>query len=300
MSASTPPTIDPGVNSGSIQAGTGATPPVATVASYPTTPGRFPREAMVCARRQIIKMFRLPELMAFNLLQPLLFILLFAYVFAGAIGGGAEGRDDYREFMMAGFFAQCILFATVSSSATNIAQDMHKGMMDRFRSLPMTRGAVLTGRTIADFVQNVMMLLMMIVMALIVGWRIHEGFLKALAGFGVILFLAYSFSWVGAAIGTMVRTPEAAAGVVVILFPLTMLSNALVPPSTLPRVLQHVVNWNPYSATVQSARELFGNEAPASDSWPMQNATLASLGWSVLIILVFRTIAVRRYRGVSR
>lgn len=270
------------------------------VASYPTTPGRFFRESVVCARRQIIKMFRLPELVLFNLLQPILFILLFAYVFAGAMGGGAGGREAYREFMMAGFFSQCIIFATVSSSATSIAQDMSKGMVDRFRSLPMTRGAVLTGRTIADFAQNLLILAMMIIMALLVGWRIHEGLLKALAGFALMLFLAYSFSWVGAAIATMVRTPEAAGGTIVILFPVTMLSNAFVPTGTMPRILQHVVNWNPYSATVEAARQMFGNPSAPSDSWPMENAVLASILWSVLIILIFRTIAVRKYKAVAR
>ncbi|AXK37337.1 ABC transporter permease [Streptomyces armeniacus] len=279
---------------------TNAGTPVVSASPYPTNPGQTGRESLVCARRNIIKMFRVPEQLMFNLVQPLLFILLFAYVFGGAIGSGAGGRDQYREYMMAGFFAQSILFVTVISASTNIAQDMTKGMVDRFRSLPMSRGAVLTGRTVADFVQNLLMLVVMITIGLLVGWRIHEGLLKAVGGFALLLFLAYAFSWVGAAIGMSVRTPEAASGVIIIMFPLTMMSNAFVPTHTLPRALQHVVNWNPFSATVQAAREMFGNPYVPSESWPMENATWASMGWSVVLILVFRTIAVSKYKKAAK
>jgi ABC transporter DrrB family efflux protein len=210
--------------------------------------------------------------------------------------------DAYREFLMAGIFAQTVTFATAGAGA-GIAEDMHKGLIDRFRSLPMARGAVLTGRTLADLVQTALTLVVLAVVAVIVGWRAHEGVLKALAGFGLLLLLGYAFTWIGALIGLSVRTPEAAtSGGLIWLFPLTFVSIAFVPAENMPSFLQPVAEWNPLSATVLATRELFGNLPPGyptPDAWPMQNPALASLLWSVLIIAVFRTLAVRKYRSAA-
>ncbi|MEU2617170.1 ABC transporter permease [Streptomyces sp. NPDC007157] len=261
------------------------------------------RDSMVVAKRNLIRMSRIPEMLIFGLIQPIMFVVLFTYVFGGSIQvGSSTSTQAYREFLMAGIFAQTVTFATAGAGA-GIADDMHKGLIDRFRSLPMARGAVLTGRTIADLVQTALTLVVLAVVALIVGWRTHENLGKVLAGFGLLLLLGYAFSWIGALIGLSVRTPEAAtSGGLIWLFPLTFISNAFVDASHLPTFLRHIAEWNPFSATVQASRELFGNLPPgfnASDAWPMQHPVLASLLWSVAIILAFRTLAVRKYRRAA-
>nr|WP_040910711.1 ABC transporter permease [Wenjunlia vitaminophila] len=265
---------------------------------------RSVRDSLVVARRNLVRMLRIPEVVIFGIIQPVMFVLLFAYVFGGAIsipGAAAADRSAYREFMMAGVFAQTVTFATAGASA-GIADDMHKGLIDRFRALPMARGAVLTGRTLADLVQSAVTVLVLMGCALVVGWRIHEGLPKALAAFGLLLLLGYGFSWIGALIGLSVRTPEAATSAgLVWLFPLTFMSNAFVPTNNMPTVVRHIADWNPFSTTVQASRELFGNQFQpvASDAWPMQHPVLASLLWSLLITVVFRTLAVRKYRSAT-
>jgi ABC-2 type transport system permease protein len=260
-------------------------------------------DSLVVAKRNLIRMLRIPEMVIFGMIQPVMFVLLFAYVFGGAIGipGAAGDKTAYREFMMAGIFAQTVTFATAGAGA-GIADDMHKGLIDRFRSLPMARGAVLTGRTLADLVQTALTMVVMVVCAIIVGWRIHDGFPKAVLGFALLLLLGYAFSWIGALIGLSVRSPEAAtSGGLIWLFPLTFLSNAFVPTESLPAFLRHVADWNPFTATVQACRELFGNQpAPLhSGAWPMQHPEWASLLWSLVIIVVFRTLSVRKYRSAA-
>ncbi|MER7397988.1 ABC transporter permease [Streptomyces sp. NPDC000151] len=268
--------------------------------------GQSVRDSLVVARRNLIRMLRIPEMVIFGLVQPIMFVVLFSYVFGGAIQlPGQQGPIDpeqYRAFLMAGIFAQTVTFATAGAGA-GIADDMHKGLIDRFRSLPMARGAVLTGRTLADLVQTALTLVVLAAVALIIGWRTHENLGKVLAGFGLLLLLGYAFSWIGALIGLSVRTPEAAtSGGLIWLFPLTFVSNAFVPSDSMPAFLRHIAEWNPFSATVQAARDLFGNLPagyPVPDAWPMQHPILASVLWSVVIIAVFRTLAVRKYRSAT-
>ncbi|MEU7313398.1 ABC transporter permease [Streptomyces sp. NPDC007083] len=261
-------------------------------------------DSLVMAKRNLIRMVRIPEVVIFGLIQPIMFVVLFSYVFGGSIKVPGAGTDAgaYREFLMAGIFAQTVTFATAGASA-GIAEDMHKGLVDRFRSLPMTRGAVLTGRTLADLVQTALTLVVLAVVAALVGWAPHDGILDALAGFGLLLLLGYAFTWIGALIGLSVRTPEAAtSGGLIWLFPLTFISVAFVPSQNMPAFLQHVAEWNPFSATVVACRELFGNLPagyPVPDAWPMQHPAAASVLWSVAIIAVFRTLAVRKYRSAT-
>lgn len=260
-------------------------------------------DSIVVTKRNLIRMTRIPEMVIFGMIQPVMFVVLFSYVFGGAIPvPGEQGSDPtiYREYLMAGIFAQTVTFATAGAGA-GIADDMHKGLIDRFRALPMSRGAVLTGRTLADLAQTALTMLVLVICAVIVGWRIHEGLPKALAAIGLLLLLGYAFSWIGALIGLSVRTPEAAtSGGLIWLFPLTFISNAFVPVAGMPTFLQHVAEWNPFSATVQAARELFGNPTGiVSDAWPMEHPVLASLAWSIVIIAVFRTLSVRKYRSAA-
>ncbi|CAL9515502.1 ABC transporter permease [Streptomyces sp. enrichment culture] len=258
-------------------------------------------DSLVVARRNLIRMSRIPEMVIFGLIQPIMFVVLFSYVFGGSMNiGGSTDPSVYRNFLMAGIFAQTVTFATAGAGA-GIADDMHKGLIDRFRSLPMARGAVLTGRTLADLVQTALTVVVLVVVALLVGWRASEGLPKALAAFALLLLLGYAFSWIGALIGLSVRTPEAAtSGGLIWLFPVTFISNAFVDSERMTPWLRHVAEWNPFSATVQACRELFGNPGVTqSDAWPMQNPVLASVLWSLLIIVVFRTLAVRKYRSAT-
>ncbi|WP_326720964.1 MULTISPECIES: ABC transporter permease [unclassified Streptomyces] len=272
----------------------------------PTNPvGQSIRDSLVIAKRNLIRMSRIPEMVIFGLIQPIMFVVLFSYVFGGSMQiGGSTSSTDYRNFLMAGIFAQTVTFATAGAGA-GIADDMHKGLIDRFRSLPMARGAVLTGRTLADLVQTALTLMVLALVALLVGWRVgsdgdtNAG--KVLGAFGLLLLSGYAFTWIGALIGLSVRTPEAAtSGGLIWLFPVTFISNAFVDSSNMTPWLRHIADWNPFSATVQASRELFANPGVSkSDAWPMQHSVWASLIYSVLIILIFRTLAVRKYRSAT-
>ncbi|GGU82512.1 transport permease protein [Streptomyces filipinensis] len=263
------------------------------------------RDSMVVAKRNLIRMSRIPEMIIYGLIQPIMFVVLFTYVFGGSMQiGGSASPVDYTNFLMAGIFAQTVTFATASSGA-GIADDMHKGLIDRFRSLPMARGAVLTGRTLADLVQTAVTLVVLAVVALLVGWRVgsngdtNAG--KVLAAFGLLLLLGYAFTWIGALIGMSVRTPEAATSSGLIwLFPVTFISNAFVDPGHMTPWLRHIAEWNPFSATAQACRVFFANPGRStSHAWPMEHPVWASLIYSILIIAVFRTLAVRKYRSAS-
>ncbi|MET7440882.1 ABC transporter permease [Streptomyces sp. NPDC004082] len=263
------------------------------------------RDSLVIAKRNLIRMSRIPEMVIFGLIQPVMFVVLFSYVFGGSMQiGGSTSATDYRNFLMAGIFAQTVTFATAGAGA-GIADDMHKGLIDRFRSLPMARGAVLTGRTLADLVQTALTLLVLAVVALLVGWRVGSdgdtNAAKVLGAFGLLLLSGYAFTWIGALIGLSVRTPEAAtSGGLIWLFPVTFISNAFVDSSNMTPWLRHIAEWNPFSATVQACRVLFANPGQSqSDAWPMQHSVWASVIYSVLIILIFRTLAVRKYRSAT-
>jgi ABC transporter DrrB family efflux protein len=282
-----------------------------TVATDTSTPTLAPRargglvqsvhDSLVVAKRNLRRMLRIPEVVIFGMVQPIMFVVLFSYVFGGSVNvGNTASASAYREFLMAGIFAQTVTFATAGAGA-GIADDMHKGLIDRFRSLPMSRGAVLTGRTLADLVQTALTLVILAIVGLLVGWRVHNGIPKMFAAFALLLLLGYAFSWIGALIGLSVRTPEAAtSGGLIWLFPVTFVSNAFVNPENMTPWLRHVAEWNPFSAIVQAARKLFGNPgAVHSSAWPMEHPVYASLIWSVLIIAVFRTLAVRKYRSAT-
>ncbi|MGW1956678.1 ABC transporter permease [Streptomyces sp. NPDC001920] len=259
-------------------------------------------DSLVIARRNLIRMTRIPEMILFGVIQPVMFVVLFTYVFGGSMKiGNTTDPNVYKNFLMAGIFAQTVTFATAGAGA-GIADDMHKGLIDRFRSLPMARGAVLTGRTVADLMQTAITLLILAIVALIVGWRPGSAeptnLGKILGAFGLLLLLGYAFTWIGALIGLSVRTPEAAtSGGLIWLFPVTFISIAFVDSSQMTPWLRHVADWNPFSATVQACRQLFGDPGLSqSSAWPMQHPVWASLIYSIVIVAIFRTLAVRKYR----
>jgi ABC transporter DrrB family efflux protein len=265
--------------------------------SRPTGVVRALTDGWVVARRNVIKIKRVPEVLVFVLVSPIMFVLLFAFVFGGAIDTG--GDVGYREFLIAGIFAQTVVFGATFTGA-GLAEDMQKGIIDRFRSLPMSHAAVLVGRTTSDVIYNVLSLVIMALTGLLVGWRIREGFLDALLGFLLLLLFAYAVSWVMAWVGLMVPSVEVINNAsFIVIMPLTFVSNAFVPLESFDGVLRTLVEWNPVSALTQASRELFGNvdpRVPAPDAWPMQHPELYTLIWVVLILVVFVPLSVRQFR----
>ena len=257
-------------------------------------------DAATIAKRNVIKIKRVPEVLVFVLLSPIMFVLLFAYVFGDSI---AIPGGSYREFLIAGIFAQTVVFGSIFTGA-GLAEDIQKGIMNRFRSLPMSRSALLVGRTISDVVYNVASLAIMALTGLVVGWTIDTGVLPAVGGFALLLLFAYAFSWVMAFVGLIVPSVEVINNAsFMVTMPLTFVANTFVPAENLPPVLRTFALWNPVSAVTQATRELFGNIPPGTpdpDVWPLQHPVLYTLIWAAVIIAVFAPLAVHRYRTMQR
>ena len=259
-------------------------------------------DSLVVMWRNLKRIPRIPELAIFAILQSIMFVLLFAFVFGGAIAlPGYPDPNAFREYLMPGIFAQTIVFAA-ATTAIGMADDLNKGIIDRFRSLPMARSAVLTGRTFADVVYNGGILIVLMLSGLVVGWTIRTGVPALFAGVGLLLLFAFAMSWLGVWLGLSVPTVEVAQQVgFTVLFPITFISNVFVATSTLPSWLQPVAEWNPTSTLTASLRQLWGNPNPIiSDSFPSQHPILVTLVWVVVIVAVFGTLGVRRYRSMSR
>jgi ABC-2 type transport system permease protein len=256
-------------------------------------------DAVTIMRRNLTQIRRQPEKLSDVTIQPIMFVVLFAYVFGGAIA--LPGGVDYNSFLMAGIFVQSIGALYISTSI-GMADDMAKGIMDRFRSLPISRAAVLLGRTGSDLLQATLGAVVLACSGLVIGWRLEDGLLRGLAGFALVLAFGYAMSWVGVLIGLSVRSVEGAQAIGFIgFFPLTFLSNAFVPTATMPRVLQVIAEWNPISAVTAACRMLFGNDVPElrQGAWPLQHPVEAALIWTVLILAVFMPAAIWKYRQVS-
>ncbi|WP_375423587.1 ABC transporter permease [uncultured Friedmanniella sp.] len=256
-------------------------------------------DGLVVAQRNLIKIRRVPELLVFTTLSPIMFVLLFAYVFGGAISGGDP--QQYREFLIAGIFAQTVIFGATTTGA-GLADDVQKGIIDRFRSLPMSRTAVLTGRTLSDVVNNVIVLVVMSLTGLVVGWRIRSSFLDALAGYLVLLVFAYAISWVMAFVGLLVPSVEVVnQASFIVIFPLTFIANTFVPLDSLPGPLKVFAQWNPVSAITTAARELFGNNALSTPAtvWPLEHPVAYTILWSVVILLVFIPLTTWQFRRAA-
>jgi ABC-2 type transport system permease protein len=257
-------------------------------------------DVAVLAKRSLARIAREPETLMDVTIQPILFVLLFAFVFGGAIP--LPGGGNYHEYLIGGMLAMG-LAATAPGTAVALVTDMSSGLIDRFRSLPTSRSAVLAGRTIADLVTQVIGTVVVAVVGLAIGWRIHSSVAAAAAAFGLALLFGYAFTWLGACLGMVLRSPEAAQQLGFVLFlPLTFVSNAFVPTQGMPGWLQPIAEWNPMSALAAAARSLFGNPNPAASvqAWPMQHPELAVLGWSAVLLAVFAPLAVHLYRCKAR
>jgi ABC-2 type transport system permease protein len=251
------------------------------------------------ARRNLIKIKRVPDLLVFSTMSPIMFILLFAYVFGSAI---PIPGISYREFLMPGIFAQTVIFGATITGA-GMADDMQKGIIDRFRSLPMAQSAVLVGRTGSDLINNVLVIVIMSLTGLLVGWRIHTSFGEAAVGFLLLLAFAYAMSWVMAWVGLMVPSPEVVNNAsFMVIFPLTFVANTFVPTNKFPHVLRVIADWNPVSAVTQAARQLFGNttdKLPTPHAWSLQHPILYTLIWIAILLAIFVPVSSARYKKAA-
>jgi ABC-2 type transport system permease protein len=256
-------------------------------------------DGAVVAKRNLIKIKRVPEILIWTTMSPIMFVLLFAYVFGSNI---QIPGVPYREYLMGGIFVQTVIFGSTYTGA-GLAEDMTKGIIDRFRSLPMSRSAVLVGRTGSDILYNSTSITLMSLTGLVVGWRIRAGVIEAIGGFLLLLLFAYAFSWIMAYVGLKVSSVEVVNNAsFMFIMPLTFVSNAFVDSERLPGPLQAFAEWNPVSAVAQAVREAFGNAGSVQpDSWPLENPMLYSLMWIGVILAVFVPLSIRQYhRAASR
>jgi ABC transporter DrrB family efflux protein len=248
-------------------------------------------------RRNLVHISREPMQLSDVTIQPLLFTVLFVYIFGGAIP--IPGGGSFVDFLLAGVLALNLVTSTMGT-AVGLSTDLNEGMIDRFRSLPMWRSAVLVGRSVADLMTSCLCALIVAVTGLAVGWRPTTSFLSIVGGFVLVLFFAYAVSWVAACVGLNSKSPESAASFgFIVLFPITFVSNAMVPTQHMPGWLQAIATWNPVSAVVAGTRVLWGNPNPskAVHAWPMQHPVAAAVIWSVIILAVAAPLAAHFFNG---
>jgi ABC transporter DrrB family efflux protein len=244
-------------------------------------------DTIVLAKRGLLRIRRQPDLLVGFTVQPVMFVLLFVYVFGGAID--TPGFEDYTDFLMPGIIVQSMVFGGFVT-ALGLAEDLKKGLIDRFRSLPLWGPAVLTGRLLAAVGTHVLQLVVMFVVGIAVGFRVSSGALDVVAGIALLLLIGYAFSWVFAFIGLTASSPEASnAYGFTILFPITFVSSAFVPVESMPSWLEGVAEANPFTTMVDAARALFLDTPAGNDVW-------GAVAWSVGIIAVFGPLSAWRYR----
>ncbi|HEV3381284.1 MAG TPA: ABC transporter permease [Trebonia sp.] len=258
---------------------------------------QFAGDVWVLTKRSISRIRNEPETLSNVTIQPVMFVLMFTYVFGGAIGlGGATG--SYHSYLIGGMIGMS-LAQTAPGTAVAVVSDMSTGLIDRFRSLPMSRAAVLTARTIADLITNAIGVVVVVIVGLAIGWRITTNAGDAMEAFALALLFGYAFTWAGVCLGMVLRSPEGAqqAGFIIFL-PLTFISSAFVPTQSMPGWLQPVAEWNPMTSLAAATRQLFGNPNPAAavHAWPEQHPELAVLAWTIGMLAVFAPLAVRLYR----
>jgi ABC-2 type transport system permease protein/oleandomycin transport system permease protein len=243
-------------------------------------------DTLVLSKRNFLRIARAPDLLLAFTVQPIMFVLLFAYVFGGAI---PTPGHSYIDFLIPGILVQTMSFGGFVT-AMGIAEDLRKGLIDRFRSLPMARSAVLAGRTLSDIATNTISIAVMLIVGVIIGFGFSTPFLHVVLGILILLLFGYAFSWVFAFIGLTSSSPEAAQSLgFILIFPLTFISSAFVPPETMPAALQWFAEWNPFSITVNAIRALFIGD-------PAGNTVWGAIAWSIGIAAVFAFLAVTKYK----
>jgi ABC-2 type transport system permease protein len=253
-------------------------------------------DVIVLTGRNLVHILREPLQLSDVTIQPVLFTLLFVYVFGSGVvlpGGGS-----YTDFAIAGLLA-LNLTTSAMGTAVGLSTDLNSGVIDRFRTLPMWRPSVLVGRSLADLSTAALCALIVAATGLAIGWRTHASVLSVVGGFALFLLFSYALSWGCGCLGIVSKGPESAQGIgLVILFPLAIVSNALVPTQRMPTVLRVIADWNPVSAVTSAARQLWGNPNPSATihAWPMQHPVAASLLWSVALLVIFAPLATVLYR----
>jgi ABC-2 type transport system permease protein len=257
-------------------------------------------DIFIITRRQLLLLSRVPEVLIFSTIQPVMFVLLFRYVFGGSIDTGQPG--GYVQLLMPGIFVQTVAF-TLAGTASGLAEDMKKGLIDRFRSLPISQSALVIGRTLGDSLLNIVVLAVMGIAGYVVGWRPTGGLLNVALGFLFLLFFGYALSWVGVLVGLSAKDARVVQNVsFIVTFPLTFLSNAFAPTTGMPKPLQYFAEWNPVSTMVAACRELFGLEnqfGATAGSFPSENPLITSLFYMVVIMVIFIPLSVRKYRNYA-
>jgi ABC transporter DrrB family efflux protein len=249
-------------------------------------------------RRYMAHVVRAPEEIVLYFSLPIMFVLVFGYVFGS--GMAVPGGGSYREFLLPGVFVMTMLYG-LGATATSVANDAGRGVVDRFRSMPMARSALVAGRGTADLLRALLEMATLVACGLLVGWRWRGSLADAAAAVALILLLRFALSWVGICLGLAVRNPDTVAVIVFPLaFPLTAVSNVFVAPEMMPGWLGAVSQWNPLSATVAAARELFANPGMGAESWPAQHAVHLAVAWPMVLIAVFAPLAVRQFQRLSR
>jgi ABC transporter DrrB family efflux protein len=246
-------------------------------------------DGFVLARRNLVQIPRIPELLVFATIQPVMFVFLFRYVFGGAIDVGGE---SYVNYLMAGIFVQTVAFGGISTGV-GLSEDLHKGLVDRFRSLPMARSAVLTGRTIADLVRNFFVVLVMLVVGILVGFRPDADLVGWAGAIGLLLLLSFAFSWIGATVALLMRSTEAVQSAGFIwLFPLTFASSAFVQTDNMAGWLQAFADHQPMTQVIDAVRAFLLDQPVGSHGWQ-------ALAWCLGILAVFIPLSVSIYRRVA-
>jgi ABC transporter DrrB family efflux protein len=262
----------------------------------PIWPTNLAQQSWIMVKRNMIHTKRMPEMLSDVTAQPIMFVLLFAFVFGASITN--TGGASYREFLLPGIQAQTIVFSAFVVAA-GITADVEKGIIDRFRSLPISRSSVLIGRSIASVIHSSLGVLVMALTGLAIGWRIRNGIGEAVLAFALLLLFGFGMIWFGILIGSLMRTVEAVNGVMfTALFPVTFLANTFVPTEPMPHWLRVIAEWNPVSSLAQAMRELWGNggPAPASAQLPLHHPVLATILWSLALTAVFAPFALYAYK----
>ncbi|WP_051338655.1 ABC transporter permease [Streptomyces flavidovirens] len=252
-------------------------------------------DSWTMTRRELAHWARQPVQVVVGLVFPVMMLLMFSYL----IGGGQGIEGDFKAYLVPGMLTMTMAFG-LEATMLSVTQDLGKGVIDRFRSMPMNSGAVLVGRSVADMLQSVVGLTVMIAVGYAIGWRWHEGFTSFLGAVGLLLLLRFAMLWIGIHLAMVAGRPELVQAVQILVWPVAFLSNAIASPASMPSWLGAIVEWNPMSATATAVRGLFGNPGAGGDSWAATHAELLAVAWPVALIVVFFPLAVKRFRDLSR
>ncbi|MGA8209337.1 MAG: ABC transporter permease [Nocardioidaceae bacterium] len=273
--------------------------PGARAAAPAVRPPSLLMASLIVVRRNLIHIKRMPELLLDVTIQPVMFVLLFAYVFGGSI---AVAGSSYREFLVPGIMAQTIVFSSFIV-ALGLTNDLEKGIVDRFRTLPISRAAVLVGRSLSSLIHSSIGITVMALTGLLIGWRVRGGVLPAVGAFALVLLFGFAMIWIGIFVGSLMRSVEAVNGLMfTVMFPLTFIANTFAPTQNMPSWLATVAEWNPVSSLTQAMRQLWGNTGPAAAdaAWPLHHPVAVTIVSALVITAVFAPLALSAYGRRAR